>query len=520
MRKYLTTLAIATTIAPIAQADSANEKRPNILFCLADDVSFPYFGAYGTPWVRTPNCDAAARQGLLFNNAYTANAKSGPSRSMIITGRYSWQLDQACNHFAYFPEKYKTVVEELADNGYHVGSTGKGWAPGDPGMRGRQPRQLVGKPYNEIKRTPPTKEISDVDYAANFDQFLDRRTGDEPFFFWFGSLEPHRGYVYGTGASVGGYSPSEVDRIPLYWRDCDSTRHDMLDFALELEHFDSHVGMMIESLRRRGELENTIIIITADNGMPFPRIKGQAYHSSNHLPFIVMWGNKIANPGSEVNEYISFVDLCPTFLELAEVTESEMQPRSGSSLVGLIKGEQRKKDQTRTYAILGKERHDIGRPNDEGYPIRAIINDDFLYIHNFEPSRWPAGNPSTGYLNCDAGAIKSLILAEHDTQPYYWSLNFGKRPQEELYNMRTDRDCIHNLATNAAYADTMQHLKHQLFEQLRRDNDPRMFGKGEIFDHYQYSDSKYRNYYNRLEQGEEIPTPSWIIKSDEQRDSE
>ena len=107
-------------------------KRPNILFCLADDAGM-HFGAYGCPWVATPGFDRVAGEGLLYQQAYTCNAKCAPSRAAILTGRNSWQLKDAANHQCYFPAEFKSVFEELADHGYHVGHTTKGWAPGDPG---------------------------------------------------------------------------------------------------------------------------------------------------------------------------------------------------------------------------------------------------------------------------------------------------------------------------------------------------------------------------------------------------
>jgi len=106
----------------------ATASRPNILFAIADDMG--HAGAYGTPWVRTPNFDRLAKQGVLFLNAYTPNAKCSPSRACILTGRNPWQLEAAANHWPYYPAKFKSCMEALADGGYFVGFTGKAWAPG------------------------------------------------------------------------------------------------------------------------------------------------------------------------------------------------------------------------------------------------------------------------------------------------------------------------------------------------------------------------------------------------------
>lgn len=494
-----------------------NVERPNILFCLADDVSFPYFGAYGSSWVRTPNIDKLAASGILFMNAYTCNAKSGPSRSCIITGRNSWQLEAACNHFAFWPSEFKTFPEAMGENGYEVAMTGKGWAPGDPGTKNGKKRELTGKPYSNIKLTPATSAISNVDYAANFNHFIDVRDKSKPFFFWYGSLEPHRKYEYGSGVNKGGYQLTDINTVPAFWPDCEETRNDMLDFAFELEHFDTHLGQMVDKLEKEGLLDNTIIVVTADNGMPFPRIKGQAYHSSNHLPMVVYWPNGIKNPGIKNFDFVNFIDLAPTFLEVANISQdvTGMQPIEGKSLLSLIKSGKEHFDSSRDHILIGKERHDIGRPNDEGYPIRGIVTERYLYVYNFEPGRWPSGNPETGYLNCDGGAVKTAILKEHRSgKNDFWNLNFGKRPQEELYDLQKDLDCMNNLIDTHEGRKIAAKLKKQMFSELKAQGDHRIMGEQDYYEKMPYCNPGHRDYYNRIQKGEKLQFPFWIEPSD------
>ncbi|MDI9443585.1 MAG: sulfatase-like hydrolase/transferase, partial [Planctomycetota bacterium] len=177
---------------------SQGAERPNILFCIADDASYPHMGAYGCSWIETPVFDRVAREGILFTRCYTPNAKCAPSRACILTGRNSWQLEEAANHVPHFPAKFKTYAETLAEQGYHVGFTGKGWAPGDAGTIDGKPRQLAGRPYQANRTKPPTSGIANCDYAANFKAFLQARPDRQPFCFWYGGFEPHRGYEYGS----------------------------------------------------------------------------------------------------------------------------------------------------------------------------------------------------------------------------------------------------------------------------------------------------------------------------------
>ena len=302
---------------------TAGEKRPNILIAMADDISFPHMSAYGTAWVKTPGFDRVAAEGILFNNAYTPNAKCSPSRACFLTGRNSWQLEEAGNHVPFFPSKFTTFMEALDQNGYYTGYTAKGWAPGVANDSTGQPRHLTGMAFNSKTTDPPTDGISNIDYAANFSDFLDARKDNKPFCFWYGSKEPHRKYEYGSGIKKGGKQLQYINKVPPFWPDNPTVRNDMLDYAYEIEYFDSHLVKMLEILEKRGELENTIVIVTADNGMPFPRAKGNVYEYSNHIPLAIMWGKGIKNPGRKIFDFISFIDFAPTLLDVAGIEPSE-----------------------------------------------------------------------------------------------------------------------------------------------------------------------------------------------------
>ncbi len=498
----------------VAGAANQAHQRPNILFCIADDQSFPHAGAYGCKWVKTPAFDQVARQGILFTNAFTPNAKCAPSRSCILTGRNSWQLEAAANHVPFFPAKFKTYAESLIENGYHVGYTAKGWAPGDPGMIDGKKRELLGPAYSEIKTVPPAKFISNVDYTANFEAFLKDNQEGKPFCFWFGSTEPHRPYEFKAGVRKGGKSPAAIDKVFDFWPDNDTVRNDMLDYAFEIEYFDSHIAKMLRVLKEKGLLENTIVVITADNGMPFPRIKGNAYMLANHLPLAIMWPNGIKNPGRTIDDFVSFTDFAPTFLEIAGIspTKSGMQEMEGKSLMPLLIGTQ--KEKFRDYVIVGKERTDLGRPDDQGYPIRGIITNDFLYLRNYHPERWPAGNPETGYMDCDGSPTKSFILNDRRMKgkSVYWDWCFGKFPGEELYRISDNQECLTNLAKKPEYEAVKSKLIRQMTRKLKKDGDPRILGQGDIFDTYPYSENT-RNFYNRFMSGERLKA-GWINETD------
>jgi arylsulfatase A-like enzyme len=502
------------------EKEVARDKRPNILIAMADDISFPHMSAYGTTWVKTPGFDRVASQGILFKNAYTPNAKCSPSRACFLTGRNSWQLEEAGNHVPFFPPKFSTFMEVLDQNGYHTGHTAKGWAPGVANDSTGQPRLLTGLAFNSKTTDPPTDGISNIDYAANFSDFLDARKDNKPFCFWYGSTEPHRKYEYGSGTSKGGKQLEDITKVPPFWPDNPTVRNDMLDYALEIEYFDSHLVKMLEILEKKGELENTIVIVTADNGMPFPRAKGNVYEFSNHLPLAIMWGKGIKNPGRSIFDYISFIDFAPTLLDVAaiEQTRSGMEEIEGRSFIDIFSsGRKGYISKERNHVIIGRERNDVCRPGDGGYPVRGIIEDGYLYLSNYNPERWPAGNPETGYLDCDGSPTKTFILTMRRAgiSIDYWKLNFGKRSDEELYDLGNDPECIINLAANAAYNPMKRKLHDKLYLELLDQDDPRAYGKGDLFDKYPYADESVRNFYSRFMNGElKRNSAAWVDSTD------
>jgi arylsulfatase A-like enzyme len=514
MKSFALALACVLSLPPSGTV-AADAQRPNILFAIADDWGL-HAGAYGTPWVRTPAFDRVAREGLLFQNAYTPMAKCAPSRAIVLTGRHLWQNEQAGNHMAYFPAKLRSWPEVLREQGWHMGITGKGWGPGVANDADGKPRAITGNPFNRRKTQPPARAISNNDYAANFADFLDAAPQDTPWCFWYGAHEPHRGYEFKAGVNKGGKQLDDIDHVPDYWPDHETVRHDMLDYAFEVEHVDHHLGRMLAELEDRGLLENTLVIVTSDHGMPFPRCKGYAYHDSNHIPLAVRWPAGIVSPGRVIEDFVDFTDIAPTILDVAGIghEDSGMLPITGRSWRPIFDSD---KDgqvvAARDHVLIGKERTDVGRPHDWGYPIRGIVTRQFLYLHNDEPSRWPAGNPETGYLDTDGSPTKSLILdrGRRDRGDKYWRLNFGLRPADELYALPDDADCVHNLAADPAHASTVASLRERMQAELKSQGDPRMFGKGHVFDEYQPTSGA--GFYEKFIRGEK-PRAGWVNETD------
>jgi len=360
-------------------------ERPNILFAIADDWG-AHAGVYGTPWVKTPAFDRIAKEGVLFTKAYTPVAKCAPSRAIVLTGRHAWQNEEAGNHMAFFPAKLKSWPEVLTEKGWHMGITGKGWGPGIANDANGKPRQITGKPFNQHKAKPPAAGMGNNDYAANFTDFLDAAPKDGPWCFWYGSLEPHRGYEFQSGVKKGGKKLSDISKVPDYWPDDEIVRHDMLDYAFEVEHTDKHLARMIAELEKRGQLDNTLIIVTADHGECFGehghyRHGFELWQELVHVPWIFVL------PGAaprRIEVTRSHLDLAPTVLDLMGVPADPAF--TGRSLVPELYGAEaeardvivdlpRTSDNDRRRALIHGRHKVIAYGDDSRFEVYDLVAD-------------------------------------------------------------------------------------------------------------------------------------------------
>jgi uncharacterized sulfatase len=469
---------LAAAAAAVTGCRRGRDPRPNILFAISDDQSFPHTSAAGDRSVRTPAFDRVAERGVLFTHAISNSPGCAPSRAAILTGRSHWQLEEAGTHASYFPTKFEVYPDLLARAGYHVGHTGKGAGPANFEGWKHNP---AGPPYQERHAADVPEGVSKVDYAANFADFLKARPAGAPFCFWFGATEPHRPYRPGIGLQSG--KRLEDVRVPPFLPDVAEVRSDMLDYYFEIEHFDRHLARMLDLLEEAGELDNTLVVVTADNGMAFPRAKATLYEYGIHLPLAVCWPAQ-APGGRRVEDLISFTDFAPTFLEAAGL--APLPVMTGKSFLDvLLSGKSGAVDASRTRAFSGRERHSHARFDNLGYPARALRTKEFLYIRNFAPERYPAGDPEQ-YYDIDASPTKTYLLENRDKPAVkeLFELTCGKNPPEQLYAVESDPGCLRNLAARAEFKPVLEELRQELETTLRAQQDPRMLGRGEVFESY------------------------------------
>ena len=491
MRRMTSTLLLATLLlAPpavhagnpvgseVTAKDAGPAKRPNILFLFGDDWAWPHASCLGTPGIQTPTFDRLVREGVLFRNAQRrgavvrAVAGRGVDRAMALatgTGReFAWHaVGQVRRVSGYFGAG--GVLRRLDGQGV--------WTGVRCGANGECCRQGL----------------------QGFQPVPGRAPKDRPFCFWFGSHYPHRPYRAGSGAK-GGIDPAKVV-VPPYLPDNEVVRNDIADYYLAAQAFDRAAGEVLAALEKTGELDNTLIVMSGDNGWPFPRCKATCYDTGTHQPLAVRWGARV-KPGRVVEDFVSLADLAPTFLEAAGLTPPK-EMTACSFLNVLLSEKSGQVDPARNHTLTGMERHaDAGRTDGPregvGYPMRTIITKDFHYLRNFRPQRWPAadpvepvpgfervaGNTYATSPDCDAGPSKAWIVTHgHEplTAPYY-ERAFGKRPARELYDLRNDPYELKNVAEDPAYAATLRELDDRLMAELKATGDPRVTGNEDAFE--------------------------------------
>lgn len=516
----LITLCLGVT--EFVTAAETQDKRPNILFAFADDWG-RYASAYakiepGGPSdiVSTPNFDRIANEGVLFRNAFVNAPSCTPCRSSLLSGQYFWRTGRAAIlQGAIWDGSTPSYPLLLNKAGYHIGHTYKVWSPGTPANAPYGAAAFAynrrGSKFNSFsQRVSGARNIEQAkknlleEVRGNFRDFLAARKNNESLCYWFGPTNCHRKWIQGSGAKLWGLNPDDLKgKLPSFLPDVHVVREDFADYLGEVMAFDASLGVLMEELDRIGELDNTLIAVSGDHGIPgFPNGKCNLYDFGTAVPLAIRWPGQAA-AGRVVDDFVCLPDLAPTFLEAAG--EKPLGVMTGRSLVNVLMSEKSGQvDESRDAVVVGRERHvAAARTDNLPYPQRAIRTKDFLYIRNFKPDRWPMGtgpgygapegpmpsvdalthNTFAAFGDLDASPTKAWIATRPELEDgRFFDIAFGRRPEEELYDLRTDPDQTRNVAQQKDYAAVREQLSSRLMNVLKDTGDPRVTGDGTTFD--------------------------------------
>ncbi|HPC61604.1 MAG TPA: sulfatase [Verrucomicrobiota bacterium] len=523
--------ALLLSAGRLPAADVEPSARPNILFCFADDWG-RYAGVYAAhedrpsvnQVVRTPAIDRVAREGVLFKNAFVTAPSCTPCRSSLLSGQYFWRTGLgAILNGARWDAAIPSYPLLLRDAGYHLGKSYKVWSPGTPADApyGGQAHafEKAGRDFNNFSEvaTRLVREGMDFETAKarilgqvrqNFLDFLAARKPGQPFCYWFGPTLTHRAYEKGSGKDLWGIEPESLKgKLPKFIPDVPEVRADFADYLGEIQAWDAGVDVLLRELERAGELERTLVVISGDHGMPgVPGGKCNLYDFGVGVALLArVPGGK---GGRVVEDFVNLMDLAPTFLEFGGVKPPEVM--TGRSLAGILRSDKSGQvDSDRTWVVTGRERHvATAREGNLPYPHRALRTKDFLYVRNFAPDRWPMGQPNfssdedapsveeietitrSAFADMDASPTKAWLFSQRNEPRWKWHYDFafGKRPAEELYDLRRDPDQTRNLAADPAYEATRRDMAERLLKVLKETGDPRVTGDGKTFERPPFTD--------------------------------
>jgi len=525
LRRWLVwTLLLAGAVLPSLRVRAADPApRMNVLFFFADDwgrYASCYAGLDGRPTasdvVKTPNIDRLAKEGVLFRNAFVTAPSCTPCRSSLLSGQYFFRTGRgAILTGAQWDSSIPAFPLLLRDSGYHIGESYKVWSPGTPADApfgaGKHAYEKAGGLVNQFSQhaTRMVKEGMSFDEArgkileqvkGNFSAFLADRKEGQPWLYWYGPTNVHRKWVKGSGKALWGIEPDALKgKLPKFFPDVPEVRQDVADYLGEIQALDAAIGVILKSLEASGELDRTIIIASGDHGPPgFPGGKCNLYDYGTNVCLVARVPG--VKGGRVVDDFVNLMDLAPTFCEIAGVKPPDVM--TGRSLLNVLKSDQSGQvDPSRTWVVTGRERH-VGLARDENlpYPQRALRTKDFLYIRNFKPERWPLGSPYgaaedktppqqalenetyVAFADMDASPTKAFLVMNRSLPEYlpYFNYAFAKRPGEELFDLKSDPEQMHNVAADPKYADVRKQLNEQLTRTLTEVKDPRVIGGDDV----------------------------------------
>jgi len=440
--------------------------KPNILFLLSDDHSYPFLSTYGSTNVNTPAIDQLAKEGMKFHRFFTGAPQCVPSRATLMTGR-SPVAARITRFSAPLPRDEITLPELLREKGgYYTGICGRsfhldGSAKADSGIaKVFEEHQL--KTFHD--RVDSLSTDSDAEVAMKVAAFLDKKAADKPFFMWANFSDPH--HVWTPPADLRP-DPASL-QLPAHLPDLPGVREQLADYCGEVNRVDRTVAGVLDVLKKRGLMDSTLIVFCGDNGMAFPHGKGSLYDPGSNVPFVVRWPG-IVKPGGDSLALISGEDLAPTLLAAAGLAPGPKM--SGVSFLSLLKGEPYS---PRKHLFVERGPHGSAPVKvdmtNAGYDLaRAVRSDRYKFIYNCTP--WIPYSPVD---SAGGEAWKQMQVANEESKlslgmkTTYFS---SPRSVYELYDLQSDPAELNNLAGKPELAAIERELRDALAEKMILDWD-------------------------------------------------
>lgn len=427
MKTALTHFCLLVGMLAAAESVVAAD-RPNIVFILADDLTWTDAGCYGHPDVKTPNIDRLAKEGMRFNHSYTAVAMCSPTRQFILTGLYPVRSG-AYPQRSRIRDGVSTLPVYLQELGYRVAMAGK-----------QHYSPLDAYPFEVISEVPLQ--------FSEFNEFL-TRNDEQPFCLYVCSTQPH------TPWNMGDASAYDADSLtlPPYLADTPRTRELLTMYYGEVTFLDSQVGHVLAALEKAGKTQNTLVMFSSEQGAAMPFAKWTLYDGGMRNQLIARWPGRI-KAGSVTDAMVQYCDLVPTWIEAAGGTPSN--DLDGRSFLKVLLGQQ----DTARNIVYGVHTT-VGINNGKPYPIRAARDGRYKLLWNLTPEAKFSNNLTV--LDRKWFFFNSWRdVQESNEHAAFLVSRYITRPEFELYDTQKDPYELNNVAESAEHREIRDRLLAQL----------------------------------------------------------
>ena len=408
-------------------ATNTSAGPPNIVFVIADDLTFREVGCYGGQ-ARTPHIDRLASQGMRFTRCFQAAPMCSPTRHTIYTGLYPVRSGAYPNH-TFANDETRSVCHALGDLGYRVALSGK---------RHIGPESVFPFEYSGTKN-PDMKAIDQL--------MAESKAAGQPFCVFACSNEPHTPWNKGDPSA---YPPERVQLPPCHV-DTPETRDGWSRYLAEISYFDGQVGDILSLLEKHELTDDTLVIVTTEQGNSMPFAKWTLYDAGLQTAFIARWPGMV-KPGSVTEAMVEYVDLLPTFVEAAG-GEPDMS-LDGRSFLPVLRGAA----DTHKDLVYGIQTTRGTNEAPECYWIRSVRSERYKLIVNLTPevTLTNACTTSPEFRSWVAKATAGDADAADKVRRYQ------HRPAVELYDLAFDPFEWRNLAEEPEHEATLAMLREKL----------------------------------------------------------
>lgn len=428
---------ILSTSQPVPAQGSDDERMPNILLFLADDMTYHDAGVYGNPDVHTPHIDRLAAQGMRFTQAFNSSPMCAPTRMSLYTGIHPVRNGGHPNHSRVY-DHIESMPHHLTRLGYRVALIGKRHEAPEENF----PFEYLGGSHGDRSGKGLDLEMGKV--LA----FMEENAG-RPWTLVISSNQPHTPWNRGDASA---YAPDRLT-LPPYLVDTPETREALARYYAEISYMDRQLGEALQYLGQTGQADETIVLFLSEQGSNFPHAKWTCYDTGLRSAAIIRWPGVVA-PGAVSDALVQYVDVLPTFLD-AVGADPEAHDFDGRSFLPVLTGAR----SNHAEFVFGVQTSRGIGAGPEAYGIRTVRSDQFRLIWNLN---WE--NEFQNIVTRNFPPYLSWVAKAEGGDPLArWRVGaYRKRPQFELYDLRVDPFELHNIADRPEYQPVLHALKAEL----------------------------------------------------------